>query len=39
MKLQRDITTWTLDDDLREKFGLAAADRRPRSVGCAGWRG
>jgi uncharacterized protein (DUF2236 family) len=23
MKLQRDITTWTLDDDLRETFGLA----------------
>lgn len=23
MKLQRDIATWTLDDDLREKFGLA----------------
>ena len=24
MKLQRDITTWTLDDELRERFGLAA---------------
>ena len=24
MKLQRDVTTWTLDDDLREQFGLAA---------------
>jgi len=31
MKLQRDIATWTLDDDLCETFGLApltAAERR-----------
>jgi uncharacterized protein (DUF2236 family) len=28
MKLQRDITTWTLDDDLRERFGLAALTPR-----------
>jgi uncharacterized protein (DUF2236 family) len=27
MKLQRDITTWTLPEELREKFGLAALTR------------
>lgn len=27
MKLQRDITTWTLPEDLREKFGLAPLTR------------
>ncbi len=27
MKLQRDVTTWTLDDDLREKFGLPVLTR------------
>ena len=27
MRLQRDVTTWTLDDDLREKFGLPALTR------------
>ena len=33
MKLQRDITTWTLDDDLREKFGLPVLTRA-RYAGC-----
>ena len=27
MRLQRDVTTWTLDDDLREKFGLPVLTR------------
>lgn len=30
MKLQRDITTWTLPADLREKFGLAQLTRSER---------
>lgn len=30
MKLQRDITTWTLPADLREKFGLAPLTRSER---------